>query len=49
MLTLQSWKDNSILEVEGEKFVDPEWVYTIYEYDIAKDDMFFSGTVTPRP
>ena len=49
LLILKSWKNNTTLEVKGEKFIDPDWEYTVYEYDVTQDDMLFSGTVTPRP
>lgn len=49
VLKPQVWIDNSKLRFEGWTQIDNDSVYTIFEYDIAENEMMFSGTATPRP
>src|SRR5688572_25463882 len=49
LLMPRAWISNSVLEFEGEKWVDNDYLYTIFEYDLTDDAMIFSGTATPRP
>jgi hypothetical protein len=49
LLRPQSWMDNSTLRFEGEKWVENNNKYTIFEYSLTKDEMIFSGTETPHP
>jgi hypothetical protein len=49
LLRPQSWIDNSNLRFEGETWVGNNNAYTIFEYNLAKSEMMFSGTATPRP
>lgn len=49
LLRPQSWMDNSKLRFEGEKWVDGNNEYTIFEYNLTENEMMFSGTATPRP
>ncbi len=49
LLRPRTWIDNSILEFEGEKWVDNDYLYTIFQYDLKDNAMVFSGTATPRP
>jgi WD40 repeat protein len=45
----QSWKNNMIIIIEGEKIVGKNYFYVIYEYDITQERIVFTGTATPRP
>jgi Tol biopolymer transport system component len=49
LLIPRSWINNSLLGFEGEKWVDNDYLYTIFEYDIKSSTIIFSGTATPRP
>jgi hypothetical protein len=49
LLVPQAWISNSVLEFEGEKWVDNDYLYTIFEYDLEDGKVIFSGTATPRP
>lgn len=49
LLVPRAWIGDSVLEFEGEKRVDNDYLYTIFEYDLMDDAMIFSGTATPRP
>lgn len=49
LLRPKSWMDNSILRFEGEKWVDRNNEYTIFEYNLTENEMMFSGTATPHP
>lgn len=49
LLRPQSWVDNSKLRFEGEKWVGLNNEYTIFEYDLTRNEMNFSGTATPLP
>ena len=49
LLRPELWSDNSTLRIEGEKYVSPHNLYTIYVYDISQDDLVFTGTATPYP
>lgn len=49
LLRPQSWIDNSKLRFEGETWVGNNNKYTIFEYNLIRDEMIFSGTATPRP
>lgn len=49
LLMPQSWIDNSTLRFKGEKWVDTDVLYTIFEYDLIGDTMTFTGTATPYP
>lgn len=49
LLRPDSWLNNSTLRFEGETWVGVNNIYTIFEYDLAGDQMIFSGTATPRP
>jgi Tol biopolymer transport system component len=49
LLRPESWIDNSTLEFQGEKWVDDNYLYTIFEYDLAGEKMLSSGTATPYP
>ncbi|MBN2116938.1 MAG: PD40 domain-containing protein [Anaerolineales bacterium] len=45
----ESWNGNSTLRIEGKKWIDPRMLYTIYIYDLAGQNLMFSGTATPSP
>ena len=47
LLRPESWSDNSMLRVEGEKYVSLDVLYTIYLYDISQESLIFTGTATP--
>jgi hypothetical protein len=49
LLRPDSWINDSTLRFEGEKWVDKDYLYTVFEYDLAGDKMILSGTATPRP
>lgn len=49
LLIPRAWIGSSVLEFEGEKWVDNDYLYTIFEYNVEDDAMIFSGTATPRP
>jgi len=49
LLRPEFWKDNSILRIKGEEFIDNDSFYTIYEYDLSTEEVVFSGTATPYP
>lgn len=49
LLIPRTWINNSLLGFEGEKWVDNDYLHTIFEYDIKSSTMIFSGTATPRP
>jgi hypothetical protein len=49
LLRPDSWINDSTLRFEGEKWVDKDYLYTIFEYDLAGEKMILSGTATPRP
>lgn len=49
LLRPQSWIDNSKIRFEGEKWIGNKNAYTLFEYNLTKDEMMFSGTATPRP
>jgi WD40 repeat protein len=49
LLRPDSWIHNSTLRFEGEKWVNQDNLYTIFEYDLRADKMILSGTATPRP
>jgi len=49
LLRPQLWIDNSILRFEGEAWVGNNNIYTIFEYNLAGNEMVLSGTTTPYP
>lgn len=51
LLSPVSWGDNATLRIEGEKYnsVNGRTRLTIYIYDIAQDNLAFTGTATRSP
>ena len=49
MLTPISWDDIALLEISGEEFVDNNTTYTVYGYDITKDELIFVGPYSIVP
>jgi hypothetical protein len=49
MLSPESWIDNSTLRIIGKEISGLDWIYTVYDYDIAQRDLIFTGTTTPNP
>jgi hypothetical protein len=49
LLMPRAWINNSVLEFEGEKRIENDYLYTIFTYDLMGGTMIFSGTATPRP
>jgi len=49
LLRPELWGDNSTLRVIGEKVIDLDVLYTTYIYDIAQNNLMFTGTTTPSP
>jgi len=46
LLRPDSWVNMSTLRFKGENW---DYQYTVFEYDLAKNEMILSGTATPRP
>lgn len=49
LLSPISWDDVSMLEISGEEFVENNTTYTLYDYDIAKDELTFIGPYSILP
>jgi hypothetical protein len=49
LLRPESWIENSKIRFEGETWIGNNNAYTIFEYNLAENEMTFSGTATPRP
>jgi hypothetical protein len=45
----ESWDDNNTLRVRGEQFIDKDYSYTTYLYDLQQGQTIFTGTATPSP
>lgn len=49
VLRPESWIDNSTLRINGEKWMNLNAFYTIYEYSLTQENVVFTGSATPRP
>jgi hypothetical protein len=49
VLRPEYWVENSILHIEGDRIVGHNVEYTIFEFDLRKKEVIFTGTATPRP
>lgn len=49
ILKPESWIDNSTLRIIGERIINLNSLYTIYEYGIEPINLLFTGTTTPYP
>ena len=49
ILTPVSWDDIALLEISGEEFADNNTTYTVYGYNITKDELVFIGPYSIFP
>jgi len=49
ILSPVSWGDIAFLEISGEEFVDNNTIYTVYGYDMTKDEVIFVGPYSIFP